>query len=461
MKDYYTERNYNSNYNNYSNNNYYTTQINQNSLFRNFLIDENVEDSRKKFFVPKKKEILPSYRNLKERIEEGRRDIKSHYNIKDTLFKDIHLKDLSLYSKFAKNFSLYFFGPNGIVTENNMHLKTHYNLKHKKNKRKLNAKIYAGRWLYLDENPKYVRYIARLKNNRKQILNIGGNFSTEDDFTQKLHDIYIKGSKKKYLKENKDYNTPKKNIFEFTAIDKPSYKKKKKNPNSLKKYIDKKNINNLLLNTSLNFKPKNFYNYTSEEIKNKTMYNDNNSSRGKNKLNIFLKDRLFEKEKSKKKKYFSNLKLTINTKIDSMNNPVKEMKKEIFLIKKKNKTFHTFRENKDKYKEDIQVIGEDAQKDTDDFMDKFIKKVYRNQLQNKKNNNPKKIFFTYFENKGNTVRESLKNFVKNIEKIKEEERKIKYSKSIREQFRSNFKLIKKLGNELDKLKIKKAILFDK
>ena len=59
------------------------------------------------------------------------------------------------------------------------------------------------------------------------------------------------------------------------------------------------------------------------------------------------------------------------------------------------------------------------------------------------------------------MRESLKNFVENIEKIKEEERKIKYSKSIREQFRNNFKLIKKLGNEIDELKIKKAILFDK
>ena len=191
------------------------------------------------------------------------------------------------------------------------------------------------------------------------------------------------------------------------------------------------------------------------------MYNDNNSFRGKNKLNIFLKDRLFEKEKLKKKKYFSNLKITINTKINSMNNPVKEMRKEIFLIKKKNRTFHTFRENKDKYKEDIQVIGEDAQKDTDDFIDKFIKKAFRNQIKDKKNNNPKKIFFTYFENKGNTVRESLKNFVKNIAKIKEEERKVKYSKSIREQFRSNFKLIKKLGKELDELKIKKAIVFDK
>ena len=460
MKDYYTERNPYMNNDKYSNNNF-TTRINQYSLFRNFLINENVEDSRKKFFVPKKKEILPNYRNIKEIIEEGRKDIKSKFNIKNTLFKDIQLKDLSIYSKFAKNFSEYFFGPKGIVTENNINLKTHYNLKRKNNKKKLNSKIYAGRWLYLDENPKFVRYISRLKNNRKQILNIGGNFSTEDDFSQKLHDIYLKGSKKKNLKENKGENTTEKNIFEFTAIDKPSYKKKKNSLYSSKNYINKKNINNLLLNTSLNIRQKNFYNYSKEEKKNKTMYNDINSYRRKNKLNIFLKDRLFEKEKLKKKKYFSNLKLTINTKINSMKNPVKEMKKEIFLIKKNNKTFHTFGEDEDKYKEDIKVIGEDTQKNTDDFIDKFIKKAFRNHILNRNNNNPRKIFFTYFENKGNTVRESLKNFVKNIEKIKEEERKIKYSKSIRDQFQNNFILIKKLEKELDELKIKKKIIFDK
>ena len=59
------------------------------------------------------------------------------------------------------------------------------------------------------------------------------------------------------------------------------------------------------------------------------------------------------------------------------------------------------------------------------------------------------------------MRESLKNFVKNIEKIKEEERKIKYSKSIRDQFQNNFILIKKLEKELDELKINKKIIFDK
>ncbi len=50
--------------------------------------------------------------------------------------------------------------------------------------------------------------------------------------------------------------------------------------------------------------------------------------------------------------------------------------------------------------------------------------------------------------------------MKNIEKEKELERKLKYGKSIRDQFNNNNKLIKRLGKELEELKIKKKLLFD-
>ena len=70
------------------------------------------------------------------------------------------------------------------------------------------------------------------------------------------------------------------------------------------------------------------------------------------------------------------------------------------------------------------------------------------------------MFFTYYEKRGNPIRESLKDFVRNIEKTKEEERKRRYGKTIRNQFHNNFRLIKKLGKELDELKIKKKMLFD-
>ena len=270
MKDYYTERTY-SNSINRSNNNNYTSRINFNSLFRNFLVDENVDDS-KKFFVNKKKEILPSYTNIKERIEEGRKDIKSKFNIESTLFREIQLKDLVSYSNFAKKISQYFFGPNGIITKRNINLKKFHKSREKKQKENFNTKIYAGTWLYLDENPKYTRFLSRLKNNRKKILNIGGNFSTEDDFAQKLHNTYLKGSRKNKLKEIKEEKTPEKNIFEFTTINRPYNIKKAL---TQRKYINKDKINHLLLNTSPNFFEKNSRNINSiEQKRNKTMYND-------------------------------------------------------------------------------------------------------------------------------------------------------------------------------------------
>ena len=453
MNGYYTERN-NINYDDYLNN-FSTRQITKNSLFRNFLINENIEDSKKKFFAPKKKEILPSYANIKDKIENGRRDIKSNFNIEKTVFREIQARDLVIYSQFAKNFSEYFFGPSGLITENNINLKKYHSQRQKKKKIELNKKIYAGRWLYLDENPNYVSYIARLKDNRKKILNIGGNFSTDDDLTQKLHDIYIRGYKSKKPKNLNVENNPEKNIFEFTSIGKSSIKKK--SPFSPKKIINNSKLNSLLLNTTPNFYEKNKTIYSNERKKNKTLSNVGSNNKIKN---IFLKERLFEKENRERRKYFSNLKLTINSKINSLQKPIKRMKYRIFSIKKGNKTIRTFRENKDKYKEDIKVIAEDDRNENKDYMEEFIKKAFRFQIQNRGKLIPKKIFFTYYAQKGNPVRESLINFVGNIEREKEMERKIKYSKTIRNQFKNNCKLIKKLGKELDELKIKKKLLFD-
>ena len=456
MNEYYTERNYTDN-TDYSNN-YSLKKLNQNYLFRNFLVSENVEGSKKKFFASKQKEILPSYTNIRDTIENGRKEIKSKFNIENSLFKEIQARDLVIYSQFAKNISEYFFGPFGIITEKNINLKKYHSQKNKKKKEELDNRIYAGRWLYLDENPKYVRFIARLKNNRKKLLNIGGNFSTEDDFRQKLHDVFLKYSRKKKQKKENEEKTPEKNIFEFTTIDKPF--NKRKNSISPKKYLDKTKLNNLILNTTPNFFGRNKYNYINEKEKNKTMFNVK-SFRKKIKIkNIFQRERFFEKENRNKKKYFSNLKLTINTKINAIESPIKNMNEQIYSIKKNNKTIDTIEEeNKERYKEDMQVIGEDNQKETDDFMNKFLKKTYRMHLRGRNNTIPKKIFFTYYEQGGNTARQSLKKFLGDIEKIKEIERKIKYGKSTREQFKNNFNLIKKLGRELEDLKVKSKNLF--
>lgn len=458
MHDYYTERNYTDN-TDYSSN-YSMKRLNQNFLFRNFLIDENVESSKKKFFASKKKEILPSYTNIRDKIESGRKDIKSNFNIKNSLFKEIQSKDLVVYTNFAKNISRYFFGPFGIVTEKNINLKKYHEQKVTKRKTELDDKIYAGNWLYLDENPKYVRFIARLKNNRKKLLNIRGNFSSDDDFREKLHDIYLRGSRIKKPKKEKEEETSDKNIFEFTTIGKPF--NKRKSSISSKKYINKAKINNLLFNTTQNFYERNKYNSIKENQENKTMFTPKTFRKKVNIKNIFQRERFFEKENLKKKKYFSNLKLTLNTKLNLMETPTKNMKQQIYSIKRNNKTINTYKEdNKDKYKEDIQVIGEDDQKETEDFMDDFLKKTYRMHIRGRNNMIPKKIFFTYYEQGANSARESLKKFLRNIERIKDIERKIKYGKSIRDQFKYNFNLIKKLGKELEDSKVKGKMAFNK
>ena len=145
-----------------------------------------------------------------------------------------------------------------------------------------------------------------------------------------------------------------------------------------------------------------------------------------------------------------------------METPTKNMKQQIYSIKRNNKTINTYKEdNKDKYKEDIQVIGEDDQKETEDFMDDFLKKTYRMHIRGRNNMIPKKIFFTYYEQGANSERESLKKFLRNIERIKDIERKIKYGKSIRDQFKYNFNLIKKLGKELEDSKVKGKMAFNK
>ena len=56
MYDYYTERNYTDN-TDYSSN-YSMKRLNQNFLFRNFLIDENIESSKKSFLLQKRKKFF-------------------------------------------------------------------------------------------------------------------------------------------------------------------------------------------------------------------------------------------------------------------------------------------------------------------------------------------------------------------------------------------------------------------
>lgn len=476
MRNYYTQRNYLLTEN--SPIYFKTVRLKPNNLFRNFLIKENA-DNASKYLRYKKKEILPEYSNIRKRINHQIKEIKSYFDIKNTIFKEIKSKDIIAYSKFAKDMTLYFFGPKGKVTEKNPQLKRYYNFQEEQKKIGLNTKIYAGRWEYYDDTTKFNRYLTRLKSNRKKILKIGGHFSTEDDINQKIHALYLKkkskdskGRNREEKKRNKKrfstvidikkINLYKKNFFEYTSIEprKQSIQEGSANrtikdynyrqrysictlPNTLKE----NKINNDI-NSSIIKKEK-------EKDKNKTMYKRANLKKIKN---IFVREHIEKKLNKQSKSYFKKLKTSLNIKLNSIIKPSKDLLDNINTIKKNNETNYTQKNNKDKYKEDIKVIGEDDKKENNDNMKEFVKTNYKNKIFNKKDTSaPRKIHFSYYDKSKDNIHNSIKEFIKNIGKMKQEEREKKYGKNVREQFESNCRVIEQLGMNLDNLKIKSNI----
>ena len=90
-------------------------------------------------------------------------------------------------------------------------------------------------------------------------------------------------------------------------------------------------------------------------------------------------------------------------------------------------------------------------------MNKFLKANFKKQIIDKKTSIPEKIHFSYFDKSKMNIHNSIKDFIKNIEKKKEEEKERRYGKNIRDQFQINCKTIAQLGIDLDRLKIKKKL----
>ena len=382
---------------------------------------------------------------------------------------------------------LYLFGPKGMITNKSPHLKKYYDAQEKK-KIGLNKKIYAGRWEYFEDTSKFNRYLNRLKSNRKKMLKIGGQFITEEDVTQKIHDLYLKKKridKKKKIKEEKEkenfkkileknkrrfsmsndinkINIFNKNIFEYT---------------SLKPYERGNSVGNI--NTYINTlnEPKNrrrpslqniFQDKKNNDSNSKTMTENESKSFTNKKLmkarrynldkikNIFKKEKLRKKMNKENRKHLKKINCSINTKIKEIIEPTRNLLKNIDEIKKNNQTNykHNFRNNKGKYKEDIKVIVEDDKKDNDNNMSEFVKANYKKQIIQKKSNIPVKIHFSYYDKNKTNIHNSIKDFIRNITRLNEEEREKKYHKNIKDQFHANCKIIEQLGMNLDKLKSK-------
>ena len=153
----------------------------------------------------------------------------------------------------------------------------------------------------------------------------------------------------------------------------------------------------------------------------------------------------------KKKKYFNKLKNNLNLKLDSFIDPSKNLLKTIKVIKKKNKTNYKYRKNKmNMNKEDIKEIEEDDKKINKDNIIDLIKKSNKNKRNKDSKSVPRKIYFSYYDESRKKIHNSIKDFIKNIWKQKEEERERKYFEKVINQFEANSKLIHKLSMKLIK-----------
>ena len=120
-------------------------------------------------------------------------------------------------------------------------------------------------------------------------------------------------------------------------------------------------------------------------------------------------------------------------------------------IKIQNEINYNFRRKKmNMNKDDIKVIGEDDKNINDGNVNDLVKANYKNKRNKDSKSIPSKIYFSYYDESRKKIHNSIKDFIKNIWKQKEEERERKYFEKVRNQFEANSKLIHKLSMKLIK-----------
>ena len=217
-------------------------------LFNNFLTKENYH---KYSFI---KEIMPVYSDIDSQIHKKIVQVRDLYGV-DPLFKEMQSPNSYAMNFFRKGVKQLFFGKDGLVTKKNVYLKNYH--KSFESKLDINSKIYAGSLDYYDFLSKHDNYFDRLKNSRRKIMEINGNFSISNANQEKMHAAYAK------------------------------YEEKRRKKNLLLKRSNNNPINI------------NFYN--------KTNYKTNNTdSNNRSKISFFNKT--FSKKRDTKKLLFDNLK---------------------------------------------------------------------------------------------------------------------------------------------------------
>ena len=205
-------------------------QIQKLDLFSHFLTKESrINNFSDKKALPLKNDIMPEYSSIRKQINKKIKDVKSFYNIKNSIFKEMQSKNTFVLNNFRKGFLKHFFGPRGIVTEKNKDLNNFYESLGLKIG--LNTQIYAGSLDYYDFLSKYNSYFERLKTSRKSILRMSDNIAIADTALEKMHAIYMENQQKKKLKKNHQTHSKKKINTKLNKY----YSNNKKSPNNSKK----------------------------------------------------------------------------------------------------------------------------------------------------------------------------------------------------------------------------------
>ena len=282
------------------------------SIFSHFETETNQTEE-----ISPKNEIkiikLPFYKNIKKELLLKKKQINSLYDINNSIFKQMRTRYNSIcYKNFVKGFGKYFFGPFGLVTKRNKHLKEYY-----LHKSLLNSKIYAGKLEYFDYTSHNTnQVIARENETKKRRLSLSQNLAVVFD----KNDMYsVKALTSKRLLNYKK---------NFVDINRSRYLNSDLHPiKEIPKIISNKNSKNKMkqkkkmqirLNTYNNFnknknekiiKSKNFSFIT------ETKKNSNNNNIYKNKILKIPKDFVinFKSNKVSKINKKSNLFLTQST----------------------------------------------------------------------------------------------------------------------------------------------------
>lgn len=206
----------------------------------------------------KNKIYLPKYKNIHHEMKKIQTEFRSYFDINSSPYKEMRTKFNSLtFLNFKKGFQHYFFGPNGIVTNQCKALRDYYF------KKGLRDKIYAGLINHYNEY-NFDSYQQRVINAKDKILKLSRHYAFADNKGEELDTKAIYNNKLVNQKKNFVYLNKKK-LKQYAKLPKniedivEKYKHEKK-LSSLDVEKIKKHRKNYFMNRNKSDNIKNFKN---------------------------------------------------------------------------------------------------------------------------------------------------------------------------------------------------------